>query len=198
MDGLIQQVSTSVRKLPITEFVKGLQILSETAFRTVETPLAYLRSNPVDPDSLAPYLFWDPQHYTRNLIDKTDLYELLAICWEPGMSSSIHNHKDQNCWMAAPLGTLSVQNYRVVAEDLEGQTCDIVPTDVVHITVSNPVAVDPLNPVHDVSNPREFSQRAVSLHVYSRPFDSCVVYSVDQHKCGEIKLNYTSMYGQLT
>ena len=42
---------------------------------------------------------------------------------------------------------------------------------------SHPCAVDPLEPVHRVLNPREFNQRAVSLHVYSRPFDTCVVYS---------------------
>ena len=34
-----------------------------------------------------------------------------------------------------------------------------------------------------------------ALHVYSHPFDSCVVYSDEQHKCGEIKLHYTSEYG---
>jgi len=54
-----------------------------------------------------------------------------------------------------------------------------------------------MNPVHDVRNPREWNQRAVSLHVYSRPFDSCVVYSVEQGTCGEIGLQYTSMYGKL-
>ena len=67
-----------------------------------------------------------------------------------------------------------------------------MPTDVVNITADNPVAVDPLNPVHDVRNPREWNQRAVSLHVYSRPFDSCIVYSVEQGSCGEIGLQYTS------
>ena len=71
-----------------------------------------LRAIPVDPDSLAPYIFWNSQHYTRNLIHKTELYELLAICWEVGMRSSIHNHKDQNCWMAAPIGKLQVNNYQ--------------------------------------------------------------------------------------
>ncbi len=86
----------------------------------------------------APYLFWNSQHYTRNLIDKTDLYELLAICWEVGMSSSIHNHKDQNCWMAAPIGRLQVHNYRVLEEDLGAQHCNIVPTDVVEITAFQP------------------------------------------------------------
>ena len=74
--------------------------------------LEYMRANHVDPETLKPYLFWNAQHYTRNLIDKTDLYELLSLCWEPGMKSSIHNHKGQNCWMAAPMGRLLVQNYQ--------------------------------------------------------------------------------------
>ena len=187
--------ATAVQKVSIKDFVNNLQKLKQSDFDTVEAPLAFLRANPVDPDSLQPYLFWNRQHYTRNLIDKTDLYELLAICWEVGMSSSIHNHKDQHCWMAAPVGRLSVCNYRVLEEDLASHRCNIVPTDVVEINASNPVAVDPANPVHDVRNPREFGERAVSLHVYSRPFDSCIVYSVEQRSCGEIGLRYNSMYG---
>ena len=187
---------TAVQRVSIKDFVNNLQKLAEHDFDNVEIPLAFLRAHPVDPDSLQPYLFWNRQHYTRNLIDKTDLYELLAICWEVGMTSSIHNHKDQHCWMAAPVGRLSVCNYRVLAEDLVSHHCDIVPTDVVEITGSSPVAVDPANPVHDVRNRREFGERAVSLHIYSRPFDSCIVYSVDQHSCGEIGLHYNSMFGR--
>ena len=109
-----------------------------TTLRECSGTLQYLTANPVDAESLQPYLFWNAQHYTRNLIDKTDLYELLAICWEPGMGSSIHNHKGQNCWMAAPIGRLAVQNYRVISEDLATQCCDIVPTDVVEITAGEP------------------------------------------------------------
>jgi cysteine dioxygenase len=193
----VHGVAAVVRKVPIDELVKDLQKLHERDFESIETPLEVLRTNPVDPETLKQYLFWNNQHYSRNLIDKTPLYELLAICWEVGMRSSIHNHKDQNCWMAAPIGRLTVQNYRVLEEDLANHRCDIVPTDVVEINSTNPVAVDPLNPVHDVRNPREFGKRAVSLHLYSRPFDSCIVYSVEQHTCGEIGLRYHSMYGKL-
>ncbi len=188
--------AVAVRKVSIQDFVNNLQKLEERDLDTIDAYLAYLRANPVDPDSLRPYLFWNQQHYTRNLIDKTDLYELLAICWEVGMRSSIHNHKDQNCWMAAPIGRLAVQNYLVLEEDLTSHRCNIVSTNTVEITAANPVAVDPLNPVHDVRNLREFGERAVSLHIYSRPFDSCVVYSVEQHTCGEIGLHYNSMYGR--
>ena len=193
----VHGVAAVVRKVPIDELVKDLQKLHERDLESIETPPEILRALPVDPESLRQYLFWNNQHYTRNLIDKTSLYELLAICWEVGMRSSIHNHKDQNCWMAAPIGRLTVQNYRVLEEDLANHRCDIVPTDVVEINSTNPVAVDPLNPVHDVRNPREWGERAVSLHLYSRPFDSCIVYSVEQHTCGEIGLRYHSMYGKL-
>ena len=188
--------SKLTRPLAVAEFVAGLRKLVIHDFVGISGVLQYLTASPVDPESLSPYLFWNTQHYTRNLVDKTDLYELLAICWEPGMRSSIHNHKGQNCWMAAPIGRLAVQNYRVISEDLATQCCEIVPTNVVEITTATPVAVDPLNPVHDVRNLREWGQRAVSLHVYSRPFNSCVVYSVEQGTCGEIGLNYTSMYGK--
>lgn len=190
-------VQKSLQIVSIDEFVGGLRKLQEKDFTEVRGTLEYLRSTRVDPESLAPYLFWNSQHYTRNLIDKTELYELLSLCWEPGMKSSIHNHKGQNCWMAAPIGRLGVQNYRVLSEDLTAHHCNIVPTDEVHITYENPVAVDPLNPVHDVRNPREWNERAVSLHVYSRPFDSCIVYSVEQCSCGEIGLQYTSKFGKL-
>jgi len=183
--------------VPVQQLVARLEELGAADFLQVERPLAVLRAHPVDPESLAPYIFWNAQHYTRNLIHKTELYELLAICWDVGMRSSIHNHKDQNCWMAAPVGKLEVHNYKVLEENLASQHCNIVPTDVVEITRSNPVAVDPIDPVHDVRNPREWNQRAVSLHLYSRPFDSCIVYSCEQHTCGEIGLCYTSMYGKL-
>jgi len=38
-------------------------------------------------------------------------------------------------------------------------------------------------------------ERAVSLHVYSRPFDSCEVYSVEQGIYGDIQLRYTTVKG---
>jgi hypothetical protein len=38
----------------------------------------------------------------------------------------------------------------------------------------------------------------VSLHIYSRPFDTCVVYSPEQGTCGVINLHYTTVYGRLS
>ncbi len=181
--------------VPIEALVEGLQSLEESAFNELDRVRTLLRDRPVEPASLEAYLFWDSQHYTRNLIDKTPLYELLAICWEVGQVSAIHNHRGQNCWMAAPVGKLQVQNYRVLQQDLRAGTCKVVKSDLLVMDREHPCAVDPGEPVHRVQNPREWRQRAVSLHVYSRPFDTCDVYSEEQQSCGTIGLSYTSIRG---
>jgi cysteine dioxygenase len=183
-------------RVSVDEIVMELRALPESAFDTTEKVRSLLASMPVEEASLAPYLSWDRQHYTRNLIDKTDLYELMTICWEIGQSSSVHNHRDQNCWMAAPIGKLLIENFHVEFEDSKAGKCRLQASNTVELTVANPCAVDPRQPVHRVVNPREANQRAVSLHVYSRPFDTCVVYSPEQGACGDIQLHYNTVFGK--
>jgi len=189
-----QQVVQKI--LAVDEFVRDLRQFPTSAFDRVEEIAGFLSANVVSAETLTPYLSWDRQHYTRNLIDKTPLYELIAICWEVGQASSVHNHRDQNCWMAVPIGRLQVENFRLVFQDLQEGRCELEVADTVLMDAAHPCAVDPLEPVHRVLNPREFRERAVSLHVYSRPFDTCIVYSPEQGSCGEIKLHYTTEFGK--
>jgi cysteine dioxygenase len=182
--------------IPIEQYVESLRKLPAAAFEDVPAIERWAQQHPVDPATIQRFLVWDAQHYTRNLIDHTDLYDLMAICWEVGQMSSIHNHKGQNCWMSVPIGRLVVQNYRVIFESIADHRCEIVPTDSVEMNARRPVGVNPEHPVHSVCNPREFNERAVSLHIYSRPFDSCVVYSDEQGTCGEIQLHFTTKYGE--
>lgn len=185
------------RQVSIQDFASELRKFPEAAFAAAPQILEFLTSTHVDPGTLAPYILWDRQHYTRNLIDKTDLFELISICWEVGQASSVHNHRDQNCWMAAPIGRLQVENFHLVGQDVAAGKCELKTTDRVEMNPNQPCAVDPSDPVHRVVNPHEFNERAVSLHVYSRPFDTCVVYSPDQGTCGVIDLHYTTIFGKL-
>jgi cysteine dioxygenase len=188
--------SQTTPRFPIGELVGKLRALPISAFDQTEEVRSLLSATPVSEESLIRYLSWDRQHYTRNLIDKTDLYELVAVCWEIGQSSSVHNHRDQNCWMAAPIGTLQVENFHVKFQDIEAGSCQLLASNTVELNIANPCAVDPREPVHRVINPREANQRAVTLHVYSRPFDTCVVYSPEQGTCGDIKLHYNTIFGK--
>jgi cysteine dioxygenase len=189
--------TTLAHQLPIHDFVTNLRKFPESSFDRTADILEFLTRTPVDPETLTPYLTWHGQHYTRNLIDRTPLYELMAICWEVGQASSVHNHRDQNCWMAVPVGRLLVQNYHTVSQDLDRGCCELEATDTIEMNPAHPCAVNPTDPVHRVVNPREFGKRAVSLHVYSRPFDTCVVYSPEQGTCGEIRLQFNTAFGEI-
>jgi cysteine dioxygenase len=189
-------VETAVQVVPIDEFISGLCAIPEHDFH-IGTVYDYLKIHPVDEGSLERYLFFSTNHYTRNLIFKNDLFELMAICWEAGQFSQIHNHHNQNCWMAIPIGRLRVQNFRVLDQNNATGYCRLEPTSSLDIHRLEPAEVDPGEPVHQVLNLSEFNGRAVSLHVYSRPFDRCLVYCRETNEYREIPLHYTSEYGKL-
>ncbi len=182
--------------MQVSEFVRRLRALPDAAFSDIDAMERFIALNRVDPASLNPYLIWDRQHYTRNLVDHTDMYDLIAICWEIGQGSSIHNHKGQNCWMSVPIGKLMCRNYSVQVEDVERHYCEITPGEVFQLDPAHPCAVQPETPVHEVFNPADFNERSVSLHIYSRPFNRCTVYSAEKKTCGEVELHFNSKYGK--
>ncbi|MBI4462130.1 MAG: cysteine dioxygenase family protein, partial [Acidobacteria bacterium] len=108
------------------------------------------------PESLQPYLFFSPANYTRNLVFKDDVFEVIAICWGVGQVSRIHNHRDQQCWMAVPIGQLENQNYRVPERNPRSQTCRLEPASTLLISPTAPLAVDPEEPVHQVRNHADY------------------------------------------
>jgi cysteine dioxygenase len=183
-------------QLAISDWVKGLAAIREHAF-TLENIHNYFLAHPIDAESLAKYCYFSRGNYTRNLIFKNKLFECMTVCWEIGQASRIHNHRDQNCWMAAPVGRLRVQNYRVEHRDATRSTCDLVPTDVIEMDATHPAHVDPVEPVHEVINCAAYAQRAVSVHVYSKPFDTCEIYYRDKGTYADAPLFYTSTYGNL-
>ena len=49
--------------------------------------------------------------------------------------------------------------------------------------------------IHSVENVSD--SKAVSLHVYAKPYDSCEVYDLDVNKIKRSYLTYYSKYGQI-
>ena len=186
----------AVEQLAIADWVKNLAAIPECDF-TLENVQDYIIQHAVRPETLDKYCFFSKGNYTRNLIFKNDLFECMTICWEIGQNSRIHNHRDQNCWMSAPIGRLKIQNFRVEHKDASCGTCKIIPTEIYEMDAAHPVHVNPLEPVHQVLNLPEFKQRAVSIHVYSKPFDSCEIYQREKGTYGDVPLHYTSEYGKL-
>lgn len=180
----------------IDEFAKRLAAIPEHEF-THEGVLQFLRQNRVDKATLKPYLYFSDEHYTRNLIHKTDLFELLAICWDVGQKSPIHNHRDQRCWMGMPYGKLQIHNFALVKKDPSRQFCELRSNGQITMDMNSPQEVDPEEPIHQVLNLAQFQSRAVSLHIYSKPYDTCEVYDLKEKRYEDVLLINTSEYGVL-
>lgn len=180
----------------IREFAERLAAIAEKDF-THQGVLEFVRQNRVEAASLSPYVFFSSEHYTRNLIHKTPLFELIAICWEIGQKSPIHNHCDQRCWMATPYGKVQVNNFKLVRRDAASGYCELAPSSNFMIEPDSPQEVDPAEPIHQVANPASFRSRAVTLHIYSRPFATCEVYDLKAKRCSTANLVNTSEYGVL-
>lgn len=180
----------------IQDLVQGLCGIPAPSF-TRDAVLHEIGRTVLDAMSLQPFLYFRRSHYTRNLIHRDDLFEVVAIGWEPGQGSAIHNHRGQECWMGVPIGRLEVRNYRLVRKDPEARTCLIEPSVRYAMDPRHPAAVDPNEPIHSVHNLEEFGTRAVSVHVYSRPFDSCEIYQPEKGCYYDVQLGYTSRFGAL-
>ncbi len=182
----------------VSDLVRDLERLSDrTPMQFADGVDALLRGVRLDPASLAPYSFFSERHYTRNLIFKNAMFEMLTLCWWPGQKSSIHNHRDQRCWMLVSEGTLENQNYRVTRRDPATKTCEIEETTRCLIKRDQPLAVDMDEPVHQIRNGEELGGKAMSIHIYSRPFDTCEVYCPERKIYKDIGLTYWSVHGKV-
>jgi len=183
-------------ELSVNAWLQGIAAIWKANF-TRDNVLRYMFQNAIDRRTLEPYVIFSSKRYTRNLIFKNDVFECLAMCWDIGQASSIHNHNDKLGWIYLAQGRLFVENYAIEARDPSDQTCRVVPTNAVELSANNTAYVDHDESVHKVSNSAEYQQRAVSVHVYQQPMSQCEVYSLEGGSYEVIQLVYTSEYGKL-
>jgi cysteine dioxygenase len=185
-----------MQKHSIDSVISGLRSISDDEF-SCENVYDFLEQHPVEVGSITRYFHWSPTCYTRNLVYKDDRFELLVICWEPGQVSRIHNHSDQKCWMTVPLGRLKGQNFGVDEIDESRGYCKLRETDAFELSDCLAAKVELEQPIHQILNLPEYSQRAVSIHIYSRPYDRCLSYCRETDTFKEVQLFYTSIAGKL-
>ena len=185
-----------MKTVQISNLISGLKSISDDEF-TCDNVYQFLSENPIEVDSIIRYFHWSPSFYTRNLIYKDERFEMLAICWEAGQQSTIHNHAEQKCWMTVPIGRLKGQNFGVVDMDESRNYCKLVETDSFELADCLSAKVELEEPIHQILNLPEYSERAVSVHIYSKPFDKCISYCRDTDTFKEVELCYTTIAGKL-
>jgi len=153
IDGFIDQIPLALNRRKLENIEPG----------HVDDPVATLfRRLDLPPEAWYKYaLFDDDKPYTRNLISTdNETYTLLLLCWNPQNESPIHDHPCDGCWLQVLEGNIVEVRYdkklRRVSDVAynEGQLSYITNNSGYHkVCATN----DP----------------AVTLHLYSPPFDSC-------------------------
>ena len=185
-----------MNRVSIHQLVNGLCEIPDSEW-DCQPVYDFLSRNPIDVDSIQKYIFWSPTFYTRNLIYKDDRFEMMAICWDKGQVSRVHNHCEQRCWMTVPVGRLKGQNFAVEEIDEERGYCKLRETDSFELSECLTAKVELEEPIHQILNLGEFDERAVSIHIYSKPFDHCISYCRDTDTFKDVQLFYTSVDGVL-
>ena len=196
------------KSVSIGQFVdtlKGFESAPVTSGRVLE----YCLENAVDRASLKPYTHFRPELYTRNLIYRDDVFEVMALCWSPGQRTPIHTHNGQLGWMSVEQGALAVINYKWLGcnasdnQNVSGMDClagatelDLDRREIQECHPDGPVnVVNKEQTIHQVV--LQGKEPAISIHVYSRPIDSCVGFDLEKRVCFRRQLSFYSRYGDV-
>ena len=193
----------------VEDFVEGLKGF-ERELITTDLLRRYVDAVRLSPEALKPFTFFRDETYTRNLIFKDDLFEVMAICWKHGQKTTIHTHNGQLGWMAITQGEIEVHNYKYISCNAP-ENQNVVGIDCLggatHIELERQHTerchagghintVDKIQTIHQIENSDKARAGCVSLHVYSKPIDSCIAFDLEHQRCYRRTLRYFSRFGQ--
>ena len=160
----------SVIRVLIADFVDEVRRLSGSG-PDPSTMHSFLTTTQIEQASLEPYVRFEPDRYTRHLV---------------------HGHEGELCWARVERGCLRFTTYRAASD---------APLPLValgSLVEGGPGHVDGPADIHAVENPAELRADAVSLHVYSRPYDECDLYDSVEGPMRRVRLQYDSIPPHLT
>lgn len=193
---------------PVGELVHSIASLESSPI-TTDRVLDLLFDKKPERGSLERYVHFSRDFYTRNLIYRDPLFEIMAVCWMPGQRTVIHTHNGQLGWMSVEAGALAVVNYKwegcnapgnqnVVGIDcLAGATqLNLSRRDVQECYPEGPInTVNKEQTIHQVVV--QGKEPVISLHVYSRPIESCVAFDLERQVCYRRTLKFYSEFGDV-
>lgn len=145
----------------------------------------FLHKHYFSEDAFLPFIYFREETYGRNLVFKSDLFELLILTWLPQQRTPIHDHNGQRCWMVLQTGTLTFKNFKTPETDTS--PLEVVGPCETH-SAHEPVYIDDGIGVHSIANAT--SKPAVSMHLYAAPIPRCRIYDECAKKFKTVELQY--------
>jgi cysteine dioxygenase len=157
----------------LEQFFDRLDALGQNvALHDLKSLLAELQ---IEESDLAELMCFDPSHYMRNRILRTDSYEVLLLCFAAGQRTPISDHAGSACGVKVLQGTAS--------ETIFQRTEDgwLFPTETRQLPAGGVVGSRDSD-THQLSNLQSGGRRLVTLHVYSPPLGEVGNYSLTSNE----------------
>lgn len=155
------------RLQPLIEYLDSLTGRADLS--VLERLLTELEVSEAD---LQPVCRFKSERYQRNTIRQTEWYELVALCWEAGQRTPIHDHRSSSCAFKVIKGVASETRFDrtpsglirpMITRDLEpGYLCAAEDAD-----------------IHQVANAQPEGAPLITLHIYSPPLRQFHRYTLD-------------------
>lgn len=186
----------------LQDLIAGLHELFAEDVVNIDLVQKWMESYPGNKNDWRKFEKVDKYRYTRNLVDEGNgRFNLMLLAWGEGMGSSIHDHADSHCCMKILEGELKESMYDWPEENGRDEPDDSgegMKKKSCRILMEGKVAyINDSIGLHRIENPSD-SSRAVSLHVYSPPFDECQSFDERSGKKNKVKVTFYSKFGERT
>ncbi len=143
----------------LVKLIRYMDSLSGPAdLKTVER---LLLESDVTPQDMVEACKFDSRRYARNLLAKSDWYQLLVICWRSGQSSPIHDHIGTACGVRVIAGSATETVYKETANGrVRPVSSQVIPAGSVILSEDEDI--------HLITN-QDSEQGLVTLHLYTPP-----------------------------
>ena len=166
------------------KLINEMKKLSEFDFPEEEV-YDLLENSTLPKKDIKDYIHYDKAKYTRHLIYRDSLFELLLMCWKPGQKAPVHGHEGEKCFMRVEEGSLLFTNYTL-------ESTQPLRLNMVDSIRGDSGFLDGPADLHSVEN--IYSQNAITFHLYAKPYHECDVYDIKSGSIYRKKLVYDTMF----
>ncbi len=167
-----------------------------------------MRDTAIDDAEIARYVEQRSDHYARHLVHRSAKFDVVVLTWMPGQMTPIHNHAGNLGWVQLVKGRIVEDRFMLVpscmpteldlAPDVAAPQRGIELREMGRTIVEQRGAiatVDRLRAIHRIGNPLDVArgETAVTLHVYSKPHDVCLVFDKDARTCTRREMRFDNV-----
>lgn len=161
----------------------SLAALTETLASLASAPTqkeldALLRKLEPEPEELRGHLGFKPNTYTRRRLFRSDLCEMLVLCWLPGHRTAIHDHNGS-------YGAIRICEGAMEEEIFALNAAGEVEFDTMHKRAAGEVTGTNVPDIHRIGNAQRSAERMVTIHVYAPPLRVINTYQLGSAEVGE-------------